>query len=287
MAGTGGTTGAAENLRLIPNSHLDPVAITVTSEATDYPATYLQNSQPSWKWRSTSAAVQQITWDAGELQSADAFALIESNLTGDSTIRIELATDAGYSSLALDVTIPGKLPLYGLGEGPLGLDGLEGFSDDTEVQDILTYFFDAVTYRYGRITITDTGNPDGYVEIGKLMLGRSWQPTVNHDWGATHRRVKNSRVSRTRGGGARSSPAISYRVIAVSFSWLDEADDAELDDLIARYGSRSGVLLSAYPDQGGSREQKFSVYGLLSGWSESTRQQTDHYAQGIEVEELK
>lgn len=277
-----------ENLRLIPNSHLDGVTLTVTSEATpDYPKTYLQNSQPSWKWRSTSAAVQVITWDCGELVAADAFAIIEANLTGDSQIQIELATDSGYTSLELDVTIDGALPLHGLGEGPLGLDGLGGFSDEAEIQNLRTYFFDGIIYRYGRITITDTGNPDGYIQAGKIMVGKSWQPTINHDWGASRRRVKDSTITRTRGGGARSSPATSYRVISVGFSWLDEVDDSELDDIIARYGSRTGVLLSCYPEEGGSRERKFSVYGLLSGWSESRRNRTQYYSIGIEVEELK
>jgi len=275
------------NLRLIPNSHLDPVTLTVTSEETDYPKEYLQNSQPAWKWRSTDASVQQIEWDNGELKAADAYAHVEANFSPESDVRLELSANADYSDPVLDITFDGKLPFYGLGEGPLGLDGLGGFSDENEVQNLRTIWFDLVSYRYGRVTITDTANADGYVEVGKIMVGQSWSPATNHNWGAAHRRVKESTISRTRGGGARSSPATSYRVVSVGFSWLDDVEDAELDDILARYGLQSGVLLSCYPEEGGARERTYSVYGLLSGWTESRRLQTQRYEIGFDCEELK
>ena len=43
-----------------------------------------------------------------------------------------------------------------------------------------------VTARYWSIEITDTGNSDGYVEIGRVGLWQGIAPAVNMSWGVQY-----------------------------------------------------------------------------------------------------
>lgn len=280
---------AVENLRLLPGNHLDDVSLTVTSEESEYPKEYLQVSRPSWRWRSTSAAEQEITWDNGEELGADMFAIVNSNLTADSELHLELATDAGYSTLVLDETFDGQLPYYGLGEGPLGLIALGGYTYPNRYIPILYHIFAAgtVAYRYGRLTITDAGNADGYVEAGRIIVSHSWQPTINHNWNATHDIEKDSQIEFTPAGGAMADPAIGRKVVEVSFSWLDNTEDDELAQIIEAYGRNGNVLLTCYPGEGAALERNFTVYGPLIAWGRSQRLQTRTQGRSIKVSETK
>jgi hypothetical protein len=38
--------------------------------------------------------------------------------------------------------------------------------------------------RYWRVEISDTLNPDNYVQIGRLFMGAAWVPTINYAYGA-------------------------------------------------------------------------------------------------------
>lgn len=279
-----------QNLRLAPFSYLDRVALSITSEATDYPVEYLQNSFPSWLWRSTSTANQVLTGPLDEDEeevAVNCFAIVNNNLTLDSEIRIELADDAGFTSIVLDVTIDGRLPEFGLGEGGWGEDGFGGYSEQRARQDIRPYWFDEVNAKFSRITLIDPDNEDGYIQAGKIFLGYYWSPTNNAEWGAKHRTVKTTKLKRARGGGIRSSSGARYREISVAFEWLEELDDTALDHMLSLYGKTEGVLLSVYPEEGGSQESKYTLYGVITEWAGSTQQPTRDYANGFTVQESK
>ena len=276
---------AVDNLKLLAGSLLDDVSLAVTSEHNDYPIENLQNNQPSQKWRSSSAAVQTIIALLTEDTPISAFALWAHNLTEDSSLRLELSQESDFSTLEYDATFDGLDPYYGLGEGPLGLHGLGGYSDAATIYPYTVHWFEVVIARYVRITLTDTANANGYLQAGRLMLGQEWSPTVNHDWGAAIKTQDDSALIRTRGGGLRATPHVPYRVIDVGFSWLDENDLAELERIRHLTGKRGGALISVYPNEGGTRERLYTVFGRLTSWSENSRQPTHLYYSGLHIEE--
>jgi len=56
---------------------------------------------------------------------------------------------------------------------------------------ILHYLSSAQTYRYWQLQITDTSNPDTYIEIGELFLGSYFEPDKNFSYGSGIRDIKS------------------------------------------------------------------------------------------------
>jgi hypothetical protein len=276
------------NLKLVPFNLLDPVTLTITSEESGYEKERLAISQPSIGWRSTSAADQVITADLGEDRWIDSFCAVAHNFSGACDITLEVATDTGYSNLVVDETFDGALPLYGLGSGYLGLSGLGGYDDALYHQTLRPYFFTGGAGRYVRITISDNANADGYVEAGRLIVGAAWSPNVNHEWGiAKYVNPGARQFVRTPAAGGRSMPGEPFKVIRVSFSWLDEDEDFALQRILEAFGGHGGAVLVPYPDAATVRQTSYAVYGVLNNWSPSTRLRTGNYSAGFDVEEIK
>lgn len=84
------------------------------------------------------------------------------------------AWDAATSGLAYDSGRAYALP------SDTDADDRDGWMAQT------TYVTDTdATARYWRINISDTSNPDGYVDIGRLIIASGIQPSVNASLGAT------------------------------------------------------------------------------------------------------
>lgn len=276
------------NLKLIPFNLLDLATPSVTSEHADYPKEYLSISLPSFKLRSTSAAVQVWEWDLGADYWVDSYCSVNHNFSPTCEIQLEVSTDAGYSSLVVDETFWGALPLYGLGSGYLGLSGLGGFDDALHHQTLRPYFFSGGAGRYVRVTVTDTSNPAGFVEAGRIIVGSAWSPAKNHNWGiGKYVNPGTRQLERTPGAGGRTSAGEPYMVIRVGFSWLDEVEDFALQRILLAYGDNGGVVLVPYPDAGSIRQTSYAVYGVLHNWTQSTRNRLQRYVAGFDVEEIK
>lgn len=276
------------NLKLIPFNLLDLATPTVTSEHAEYPKENLAINQPSLKLRSTSAGVQVWEWDLGDVYYMDSFCAVNHNFSPTGEIHLEASEDAGYSSLSVDETFDAALPLYGLGDGYLGLSGLGGFDDALHHQTLRPYFFTGGAGRYVRGTITDTSNPDGFVEAGRFIVSSAWTPVRNHAWGiGKYVNPGTRQLVRTPAGGGLTTPGEPYMVIRVGFGHLDEVEDFALQRILQAYGSNGGVVLVPYPEAETVRQTSYAVYGVLNNWSPSTRNRLHRYVTGFDVEEIK
>lgn len=56
--------------------------------------------------------------------------------------------------------------------------------------------------RYWRVEFDDVNNPDGYLDIGRVMFARGWRPEVNYAYGASTSYFDNSPVVTTLSGAA-------------------------------------------------------------------------------------
>lgn len=186
--------------------------------------TGLANLNNSNYWQvarsSNAAAVNtKIAIDVGALYALRVVALGAHNLSASATWRIKLGTTAG----AADVYDSGNQAVWAMAfdiESFVWEDQFwwEGYtaSDDYQGSPYLACWPLPNWYsaRYVTIEITDTSNPAGYVEIGKLFVGGGFQPTLNASYGQ------------------------------LSESWLDESDlvrSAGMDDLFVQRRRRRQV----------------------------------------------
>ena len=163
------------NILLLSPSDSDAATLVADSEVSTLPAANLQNIQPKKKWRTTSLT-PYLTLDFGAAGcAANGFALIGHNLTSAATIRVRgKATFPVTSSPTVDTTASSAWPATGK-------------PADTYWPHYLSWlaWSNAVALRYWRVDIADSGNADGYVQAGRLMLGTYWQPTTNFDLAGT------------------------------------------------------------------------------------------------------
>jgi hypothetical protein len=146
-------------------------ALSAGSWEADLPLTNLQDESLSLVARSADAttASTQFQVDLGVARAVRVIALVKHNLTTAATVRVRGNSSASFGS-----------PIYDSGtvnawsDTALTAEQVEGLN----VSFVLVPS-SAQTARYWLIEITDTANPDGYVEFARLVIAGGWQPTVN------------------------------------------------------------------------------------------------------------
>jgi hypothetical protein len=132
--------------------------------------------------RSTNDATSSTKFcvDLGAAYALRAFALINHNLSSAAQWRILLGTTAGASDVYagtlanwLSVTFDSSMAALGMQDG-------EYLRDGTPALIVLSTLYSA---RYVTVEISDTSNPDNYVQIGRFFCGGGFIPTYNAAYG--------------------------------------------------------------------------------------------------------
>ncbi|UXZ55834.1 hypothetical protein LOS15_07390 [Halomonas sp. 7T] len=237
------------NLRLIIDNVHDSAVLTATSEALSIAHT--QRSGRSYPWRSVDTSTQVIEGTLASLTYLDAIVLYRHNLSAAATVRIEWLNDVGIvqdtgEQSAAELIPP---PLLRLGVDPWGAS----YNDKIPVA-VQPYWItpDFVT-RY-RITINDPANPDGYIQIGRIIAGLSFSPRYNFSYGVKLEWVEQVEHRRTEGGSLRSIGGGLARRLTLDLNHLSDADRTTLTTELVKRGQGADVFISAYPEQGGIKE---------------------------------
>lgn len=139
-------------MRIIYDNHFDDYTITTNSETTNYEASNLQLITLNETWRSTGLNNEWIKIDAGagNTITVDSVAILEHNLTNAAMIEFQMnATDA-WGGPSVDETLIWR-------------------------SGIIVKYFSSSSYRFARFNITDAGNTDGYIELGRVFAGEYLQ----------------------------------------------------------------------------------------------------------------
>lgn len=153
----------------------DLATIAASTEIATLPAANVQSQQPKKVWRSSSTAdYLEITFTAPV--AANMLALNGHNLTSAGVFRVR-----GADSLANTTAAPS------VDTGWQGVWPVTGKPSDAywpRYLSALLWSNDAL-FQYWRIDIADPSVTQTYIEVGRLALGRYWQPTTNFDLGGT------------------------------------------------------------------------------------------------------
>lgn len=168
-----------------------------------YPLSNLQNRYLHLKARTINATTLStvIAIDLGAAQPVGVLALINHNLTAAATVRIQGADNSGQSPTLYDST---ALTIY-------------------EGQDY-AIAFPSTAARYWRVSIEDTGNPAGYVELGRVFFGPAFEPEINLDWGPGIGVQSSTGVLASLGGPEYFSERANRRTWRGQWSWLTASE---------------------------------------------------------------
>lgn len=206
-----------------------------SSEQTTYPNGNLQLGTYAAPWRSALGALSSIilTFDLGAAKAVGGVGLAGVNLGLSATRRVELSANAGFSPLVADsgtssafnTSLPVLQGRNGTWRAPWGRN--------------LLYFPPAeVSARYGRITLTDAGNPDNYLAAAIPVVGQLWQPGINFlggSWSAA-----DERMSEAGSGGL-------LRGHKLTFHRLTRAERSQVHSLARALGMTGRIMVVPEP----------------------------------------
>lgn len=248
------------NLQLLYKNDFDDATAAATSSASGFPLTNAGANSKASVWRSTSLSSQTISGDwAGTAKTINCVALAFTNLIEGSTVRVKLYQEIADVSPYYDSGVRTVWFAYDPPDGFTTI-GLIAFPFGGGVH--FPIFFNAATIKKFEIIITSSGNPDGYIEVGRILIGNAWSPEHNAEYGATIGHVDESEINRTAGGQYVDRRGM-HKTISFDLRYLSDADRSELSSIVRRNGKRSPVFLSMYPDETDEIFQNGNLFGYF------------------------
>lgn len=295
------------NALMVSGSYVDDsiaaTPLAASSAATNFGVDNLLNTVPSFTWRTgayTAGNVVYLTIDTGDVteRAVNAVVLYNHNLTNAGQYRLRAYTDA--TEMAADTTGDGTASVYGgswldVGDAPTigyssgdyGLFGYGGYgnTDWQRYKYLLVTLATPVYCQFWKLFLTDISNSDGYIEGGRLMVSRYYQPEVNFDWGYGFEWVDPSIQTRTRSGVMRTESRNPYRKVDVNYGWMSDLDFVQVNEIERLTGKRKDVFWQAYPDDSSIMGNRNAFLGRLTNWRPLQRQRQG-YQFGMTIEEL-
>lgn len=160
-------------MRILWDNEVDKYTPLYSTQKANFPAANAKNIHLSTPWRTTAVAGQYYTVDAGlgNTITASCAAIAGHDLTSAATVKIQGHPSNVWTAPDVDETLSWDAGAI------LG-------------------FFSSASKRFWRFYLDDAGNPDGYIEIGRLALGVPLQmPGIEPAFGLPVRSTSKASVS--------------------------------------------------------------------------------------------
>jgi hypothetical protein len=184
-------------------NQVDDAPVSGGSWSASYPLTNIKTRYLFQRARSTDALASSSTMviDTGENQTIGVVALVRHNISTNGTVRIRGYEFSNLTGLAYD---SGAVTVYA------GED--------------FAHAFTPTAARYWQIVISDTGNADAYIEIGRVFIGWRFEPEVCADWGLNIGVESQTTVMQSLAGPEFFDSRPNRRIVTGQWSWLTQAE---------------------------------------------------------------
>jgi hypothetical protein len=211
-----------KNIRFAYDNLWDIGTLVPTTE--DSPSFLAINTRHDWRkksWRSTSVAAEQSLYlDCGTPVTAQCGIICFNNFLVGATVGFYGNSINTWGSPAFSEVIAV------VNNGVMG-----------------SFWTAAKTYQYWKVGVTDTGNSDGFTEIGKVFLGPYSSPVRNFDMPYTQKFVDPSSAYFSVGGQKVTVKRDKFRKFSITFTNLSKADRDLLWALYDKVGIHSGFFV--------------------------------------------
>lgn len=221
----------------------DATTITASTANSRFPASNLSHPFRSKRWRSTSVTSQWVKFDLATTEAIDSVVLLWPledgiRLSGSAVIKIQANATDVWTSPAVDQTLT---------------------IDNTYT--LASHFFASdQTYRYWRVTLTDPGNPNGYVELGVVWLGKGLDiPSAQN--GFKFGLSDTSKQSDTDFGHRYIDEYPTRASLQFAYSNIDYDDVQTIENAFRTNGVRKPVMVALDPLSTVFDENHFLLYG--------------------------
>ncbi len=246
---------------------------------TGLPLSNLKNKLRTKVARSSNALAASTTFnvDLGAVRLTRLVAMLNHNSTVNGTIRVQFYSDAGYSVLVYDTGIKNII------DYAFTAEDLLNWKPDWWLS------FNSVSARYVKVSISDTANPAGYFELGRMCIMGAWSPAgVNIAWGQSiYHDHSNTQSSKAVGGTKYFDRRASSRVSSFTFEALQPGDaHSAWLEMQRRLGVDGEVFLVKDPAETDFFRKQQSFLGNITQQNPLENAYMDAFSTGMTVTEI-
>jgi hypothetical protein len=191
-------------------------------------------------WRTDTDTTEWIKWDlVVTSKNVDCVALIGHNLTASATVTFEGHTADSWGAPTVNETLT------------IATDS------DSNVLPNIVHYFTQDTLRWWRVTIDDPTNPDGYIQVGRIMFGEYYEVTRDLSADMRVERVDPSEGTKAPGEVPVLTQKARFRRIRTTFQFVAQAEADKWDAIFDYVGNSKPALISWEPT---TRPTKSSAY---------------------------
>ncbi|WP_143814585.1 hypothetical protein [Magnetofaba australis] len=256
-------------MRIVPENLADLATLTCApTPLAEQPVTHLQDLRRQRMMRTVDTADHVITATWSAPQRISCIGLFGHNMRKSSAQwRVQLFSDSAWTTSVYD---SGSIPMTvvkGFRALTWRVDAWRAtiFSDRDSAFSVL-WLDDSHAIQSLRITLSDTTNPDGYLEAYRLLAGLHWQPTHGPAFGASLQVDDPTELTQTAGGTlAAVSRGAPTRRLSLELRWMSrDADARRLIEMLSNQSKRKQMLLSLFPGAGSGEEIDYTILGRIS-----------------------
>jgi len=219
----------------------------------------LKDPDPKKVARSTNAQTGSttITVDLGSAMDIRCIFLLNHNASINATVRIRAGVTSDFSVNLYDQTLSFYFTMYPQGGLPVGHpDYSTGGTMPTDlIADFPKQLIAVLTpnyslqVRYLRFDISDTGNTDGYFQLGRCFIAPAWQPSRNLLYGVTFGFETTTTSTETRAGSEFFDIRAYRRVTQFTLSLNVAQGLAQVFEMQRRIGLHDELFFLRDPDE--------------------------------------
>jgi len=277
----------SNNMRVVYENYIDTATLSASpAMVATLPEENLQKLSRSRVARTTSLAQQLVLGDLASTKLVSSLVLWRHNLSASATMRLELFDGAGQTGNTVYDSGTIETSTYkSLGDLNWGIDPFEASVFDAwGVYWSVLWFAPAAASSF-RITLNDSSNADGYMEITRAILGPYIEPFFNPSYGMRLGWQETSKQERTDGGTLHSDPSSNFRNLEFSLDMLTETDRPKFLEFTRLVGKRKDFFISVFPEVGGEQERDYCMLAKLVQDSSHTSSFYAHFSQALKMQE--
>jgi hypothetical protein len=262
------------------------------SWSTSLPLNNIKTRQLSKKARSTNAANSstKLRFSTDIERIVSTLGIIAHNLSVNSTWRYRVYSDSAYTTLVYD---SGTLDVWP--SSPYGTYEWEDehFWDLLPTQEEISYYTKNIIYvvpqivaaKYYQIEFFDSTNTDGYVELGRIFVGQTYQPVLNMNLGASIGYESPTIIDTAISGAEFFDRRESFRIAQFTLDHLTYAESILNNDIMKISGTDLEVLY-IWDSADALNLQRRSFLGRLRALSPISQPYNTRYQTTYEIKEL-
>ena len=223
------------------------------------------------RWRST-ATTTTLTFTIPAMGNVGCVGLVRTNLSTTAIIKVDGYLSTNGSTVVGSVE---QTPLYGWA------------MSSGDIQSVALWL-PKKAYRKFVVTITDTDNPDGYIEA-EMGFVSSYTTILTPPDGDSIKVaiIDTSSNTRTESGRLRTDVGVLYKTLSFSLRNLSTSERNAFWSLFSAGGKRSAVFVNLVPSSDDVvLTQMYSIYGKLSSSAELAYQWVGVQAVDVTLEEV-